>query len=81
MPDSRVIPGAGALTDEPRWSQTCLNGHFDRTRADQRPRLCPACGAPFAITDDARAGSKRTSGDAALHTLGDGRRRNRRRVV
>lgn len=70
-----------AMTNDPRWSQTCQNGHFSRVRAPQRPRECPICAAPLtnveaidvvskAVRQDRK---KRASGDGALFTQGDGR--------
>lgn len=70
----------GGLTDLPRWTQTCDNGHEHRVRAEQRPVCCPTCGVAFQVYDNSLMPRKRASGDAALATEGDGWGRLSRRL-
>lgn len=77
---TRVHPSwPPALTDEPRWSQTCPDGHFTSVRQPARPAECPTCGKRIAVcaVDTERGAAvpdrkKRPSGDAALFTDGTG---------
>lgn len=76
---SRVL--LTGLSDNPRWTVTCVEGHTTRRRQPLVPRSCPVCEAdllfkPFREVSGAFAyrgstGRKRPSGEGALHTFGD----------